>query len=39
MLFGTVTADIVVLTALYSVAGLGIAIVNDFKSIEGEFVV
>ena len=35
MLFGTVTADIVVLTALYSVAGLGIAIVNDFKSIEG----
>lgn len=25
-----------VLTILYSIAGLGIAIVNDFKSIEGE---
>ncbi len=25
-----------VLTVLYSIAGLGIAIVNDFKSIEGE---
>ena len=28
----------VVLTILYSIAGLGIAIVNDFKSIEGECV-
>ena len=35
-LFGTVTADVVVLTMLYSIAGLGIAIVNDFKSIEGD---
>ena len=26
----------VVLTILYSIAGLGIAIVNDFKSIEGD---
>ncbi len=25
-----------VLTVLYSLAGLGIAIVNDFKSIEGD---
>ena len=25
-----------VLTVLYSIAGLGIAIVNDFKSIEGD---
>lgn len=35
-LFGTLTPDIVVLTCLYSIAGLGIAIVNDFKSIEGD---
>ena len=35
-LFGTITADVVVLTMLYSIAGLGIAIVNDFKSIEGD---
>ncbi|KAL7095299.1 hypothetical protein ACP275_10G015000 [Erythranthe tilingii] len=35
-LFGTLTPDIIVLTLLYSVAGLGIAIVNDFKSIEGD---
>ncbi|KAJ6822894.1 chlorophyll synthase, chloroplastic [Iris pallida] len=35
-LFGTLTPDIVVLTILYSIAGLGIAIVNDFKSIEGD---
>jgi len=34
--FGTVTPDVVVLTMLYSIAGLGIAIVNDFKSIEGD---
>jgi hypothetical protein len=27
-----------VLTVLYSIAGLGIAIVNDFKSIEGGLV-
>ncbi|GJP45227.1 hypothetical protein CLOM_g10813 [Closterium sp. NIES-68] len=35
-LFGTLTFDVVVLTLLYSIAGLGIAIVNDFKSIEGD---
>ena len=35
-LFGTITPDVVVLTMLYSIAGLGIAIVNDFKSIEGD---
>uniref|UniRef100_A0A0E0L1D1 Chlorophyll synthase n=1 Tax=Oryza punctata TaxID=4537 RepID=A0A0E0L1D1_ORYPU len=35
-LFGTLTPDIVVLTSLYSIAGLGIAIVNDFKSVEGD---
>ncbi|GMH24758.1 hypothetical protein Nepgr_026601 [Nepenthes gracilis] len=35
-LFGTLKPDIVVLTLLYSIAGLGIAIVNDFKSIEGD---
>lgn len=35
-LFGTLTPDVVVLTILYSTAGLGIAIVNDFKSIEGD---
>ncbi|GJM88329.1 hypothetical protein PR202_ga04379 [Eleusine coracana subsp. coracana] len=35
-LFGTLTPEIVVLTTFYSIAGLGIAIVNDFKSIEGD---
>ncbi|PSC76066.1 chlorophyll synthetase [Micractinium conductrix] len=35
-LFGTLTLDVCVLTILYSIAGLGIAIVNDFKSIEGD---
>lgn len=35
-LFGTLTPEVVVLTLLYSTAGLGIAIVNDFKSIEGD---
>ncbi|KAK9126704.1 hypothetical protein Scep_015550 [Stephania cephalantha] len=35
-LFGTLTLDVVVLTLLYSIAGLGIAIINDFKSIEGD---
>eukprot|EP00258_Populus_trichocarpa_P027226 XP_024443245.1 chlorophyll synthase, chloroplastic isoform X2 [Populus trichocarpa] len=35
-LFGTLTPDIIVLTLLYSIAGLGVAIVNDFKSIEGD---
>jgi len=27
---------VTILTVLYSLAGLGIAIVNDFKSIEGD---
>lgn len=35
-LFGTLSLDVMVLTILYSIAGLGIAIVNDFKSIEGD---
>ncbi|XP_058208596.1 chlorophyll synthase, chloroplastic-like isoform X3 [Rhododendron vialii] len=35
-LFGTLTPDIIVLTLLYSIAGLGIGIVNDFKSVEGD---
>ncbi|XP_019161091.1 PREDICTED: chlorophyll synthase, chloroplastic-like isoform X2 [Ipomoea nil] len=35
-LFGTLNPDIIVLTLLYSLAGLGIAIVNDFKSVEGD---
>lgn len=35
-LFGTLSWDVVILTLLYSTAGLGIAIVNDFKSIEGD---
>lgn len=35
-LFGTLTPDVMFFTVLYSIAGLGIAIVNDFKSIEGD---
>lgn len=35
-LFGTLTLDVMALTVAYSLAGLGIAIVNDFKSIEGD---
>ncbi len=35
-LFGTLNLPIVVLTLFYSLAGLGIAVVNDFKSIEGD---
>lgn len=34
--FGTLTLDVMFFTILYSIAGLGIAIVNDFKSIEGD---
>jgi len=34
--FGEFDWQIVVLTMLYSIGGLGIAIVNDFKSIEGD---
>jgi len=33
---GTIGIQEVILTILYSIAGLGIAIVNDFKSIEGD---
>ncbi|KAJ7518136.1 hypothetical protein O6H91_21G056600 [Diphasiastrum complanatum] len=35
-LFGSLSPDVMILTLLYSTAGLGIAIVNDFKSIEGD---
>jgi chlorophyll synthase len=35
-LFGTLNWTIVVLTLFYSMAGLGIAVVNDFKSVEGD---
>ncbi|MGB3139111.1 MAG: chlorophyll synthase ChlG [Nodosilinea sp.] len=35
-LFGDLTWQIVVLTLFYSLAGLGIAVVNDFKSVEGD---
>lgn len=33
---GELTLPVVALTSAYSLAGLGIAIVNDFKSIEGD---
>lgn len=35
-LFGDLNWKIVILTSIYSFAGLGIAIVNDFKSVEGD---
>ncbi|AFZ12317.1 chlorophyll synthase [Crinalium epipsammum PCC 9333] len=35
-LFGQLNWTIVVLTLFYSLAGLGIAVVNDFKSVEGD---
>ncbi|MEC4813744.1 MAG: chlorophyll synthase ChlG [Scytonema sp. PMC 1069.18] len=35
-LFGDLNWKIVVFTVVYSFAGLGIAIVNDFKSVEGD---
>lgn len=35
-LFGELNITVMILTVLYSWAGLGIAIVNDFKSIEGD---
>jgi 4-hydroxybenzoate polyprenyltransferase len=35
-LFGKLSPDVMLFTMLYSIAGLGIAIVNDFKSIEGD---
>ena len=35
-LFGQLTWATAVLTLAYSLAGLGIAVVNDFKSVEGD---
>jgi chlorophyll synthase len=35
-LFGDLNPTIIVLTLFYSLAGLGIAVVNDFKSVEGD---
>lgn len=35
-LFGDLNWTIIVLTLIYSFAGLGIAVVNDFKSVEGD---
>jgi chlorophyll synthase len=35
-LFGDLNPTIMVLTLFYSLAGLGIAVVNDFKSVEGD---
>ena len=35
-LFGELNATVVVLTLIYSMAGLGIAVVNDFKAVEGD---
>ncbi|NJK36536.1 MAG: chlorophyll synthase ChlG [Oscillatoriales cyanobacterium RM2_1_1] len=35
-LFGDLNLNILLLTMFYSLAGLGIAIVNDFKSVEGD---
>ncbi|MDF5719230.1 MAG: chlorophyll synthase ChlG [Rhizonema sp. PD37] len=35
-LFGELNWKIIVITVVYSLAGLGIAIVNDFKSVEGD---
>ncbi len=35
-LFGNLNWQIVAVTMFYSLAGLGIAIVNDFKSVEGD---
>lgn len=35
-LFGELTPTIMILTLFYSLSGLGIAVVNDFKSVEGD---
>lgn len=35
-LFGQLNTTVIILTLLYSMAGLGIAVVNDFKSVEGD---
>jgi len=34
--FGQLNWTIMLLTLIYSLAGLGIAVVNDFKSVEGD---
>jgi chlorophyll synthase len=34
--FGNITPEVIGLTAFYSLAGFGIAIVNDFKAIDGD---
>ena len=35
-LFGHLDSTVMILTLFYSLAGLGIAVVNDFKSVEGD---
>ncbi|MFN5963718.1 MAG: UbiA family prenyltransferase, partial [Pseudanabaena sp.] len=35
-LYGHLNATVVIVTLIYSFAGLGIAVVNDFKSVEGD---
>jgi chlorophyll synthase len=35
-LFGELNGTIMILTLIYSLAGLGIAVVNDFKSVDGD---
>ncbi|MEM9538695.1 MAG: chlorophyll synthase ChlG [Cyanobacteria bacterium P01_E01_bin.42] len=35
-LFGELNVTLIILTLIYSLAGLGIAVVNDFKSVEGD---
>jgi chlorophyll synthase len=35
-LYGTLNLTVVAVTLFYSLAGLGIAVVNDFKSVEGD---
>lgn len=35
-LFGELNVTLIILTLFYSLAGLGIAVVNDFKSVEGD---
>ncbi|MEA5470871.1 chlorophyll synthase ChlG [Spirulina sp. 06S082] len=35
-LFGQLNGTLIILTLFYSLAGLGIAVVNDFKSVEGD---
>ena len=35
-LFGELTPKVMLLTLVYSLSGLGIAVINDFKSVEGD---